>query len=140
MGALNKVMLIGNLGADPEVRTTPSGAKIATFSIATTEHYTDKSGEKKSHTEWHRLVLWKGLADVAESYLKKGSSCYFEGKLQTRSWDGEDGKKRYTTEIVVNQMQFLGSRGNENSTSEESKPATDAADFETESQEKDLPF
>ena len=112
MGSLNKVMLIGNLGKDPEVRAIPSGAKVANFSIATTENYTDKNGQKVEKTEWHNIVMWRGLAEIAEKYLRKGSQIYVEGRLQTRSWDDQNGQKRYTTEIIADQMQMLGSPRN----------------------------
>jgi single-strand DNA-binding protein len=108
MGSLNKVQLIGNLGKDPEVRAIPSGAKVANFSIATTETYTGKDGQKSDKTEWHNIVLWRGLAEVAEKYLRKGSQVYIEGKLQTRSWDDKDGQKRYTTEIIADNLVMLG--------------------------------
>ena len=109
-GSLNKVMLIGTLGKDPEVKTTPQGAKVTSFSVATNERYTKKSGEKVDKTEWHKIVMWRGLADVAEKYLRKGSKAYFEGKLTTRSWDDpQSGQKRYSTEIVANEMVMLGS-------------------------------
>lgn len=112
MGSLNKVMLIGNLGKDPEVRTTPQGAKVASFSIATTESYTDKSGTKHDKTEWHNVVLWRGLAEITEKYLRKGSMVYVEGKLQTRSWDDkQSGGKRYATEVVVDNLVMLGGGG-----------------------------
>ncbi len=113
MGSLNKATLIGNLGKDPEVRAIPSGAKVANFSIATTESYMDKnSGQKVEKTEWHNIVMWRGLAEVAEKYLRKGSQIYVEGRLQTRSWDDQNGQKRYTTEIVADNMVMLGGRGN----------------------------
>ena len=111
-GGVNKVILIGNLGSDPEVKYTPSGVPVANFSLATTESWSDKtSGERQERTEWHRLVLWRRLAEIAGQYLKKGSKLYVEGKLQTRSWDDQNGQKRYTTEVVVNDMQMLDSRG-----------------------------
>ena len=110
-GGVNKVILIGNLGSDPEVRYTPSGVPVANFSLATTETWTDKSGERQERTEWHRLVLWRKLAEIAGQYLKKGGKLYVEGKLQTRSWDDQSGQKRYSTEVVVNDMQMLDSRG-----------------------------
>lgn len=112
MGSLNKVMLIGNLGKDPEVRAIPSGTKVANFSIATTENYTDKNGQKVDKTEWHNIVMWRGLAEIAEKYLRKGSQIYVEGRLQTRSWDDQNGQKRYTTEIVVDNLQMLGRPAN----------------------------
>ena len=110
-GGVNKVILIGNLGADPEVRYTPDGVPVANFSLATSESWNDRtSGEKQERTEWHRLVLWRKLAEIAGQYLKKGSKIYVEGKLQTRSWDDQSGQKRYATEVVVNDMQMLDSR------------------------------
>jgi single-strand DNA-binding protein len=109
---VNKVILIGNLGSDPEVKYTPSGAPVANFSLATSESWSDKNtGERQERTEWHRLVLWRKLAEIAGQYLKKGSKIYVEGKLQTRSWDYQNGQKKYTTEVVVNDMQMLDSRG-----------------------------
>lgn len=108
MAGVNKVILIGNLGRDPEVRHLESGASVASFSIATTESYKDRNtGERRDVTEWHNIVLWRGLADIAEKYLKKGSTVYIEGKLRTRSWE-KDGVTRYTTEVVGDQMTMLG--------------------------------
>lgn len=108
---INKVILIGNLGADPEVRYTPSGAAVANVNLATNESWTDRSGERQERTEWHRLVLWSKQAEIAGQYLRKGSKIYIEGRLQTRSWDDQSGQKRYTTEVVVNDMQMLDGRG-----------------------------
>ena len=109
---VNKVILIGNLGSDPEVRYTPDGVPVANFNLATSESWNDRNtGERQERTEWHRLVLWRKLAEIASQYLKKGSKIYVEGKLQTRSWDDQSGQKRYTTEVVVNDMQMLDSRG-----------------------------
>ena len=109
---VNKVILIGNLGSDPEVRYTPDGVPVANFSLATTESWNDRNtGERQERTEWHRLVIWSKLAEIAGQYLKKGSKLYVEGKLQTRSWDDQSGQKRYTTEIRVFDMQMLDSRG-----------------------------
>jgi len=110
-GGVNKVILIGNLGSDPEVKYTPSGVPVANFSLATSETWNDKSGERQEKTEWHRLVIWRKLAEIAGQYLKKGSKIYIEGKLQTRSWDDQNGQKRYTTEVVVNDLQMLDGRG-----------------------------
>lgn len=108
MAGVNKVILIGNLGRDPEVRHLESGASVASFSIATTESYKDRNtGERRDVTEWHNIVLWRGLADIAEKYLKKGSTVYIEGKLRTRSWE-KDGVTRYTTEVVGDNMTMLG--------------------------------
>ena len=110
-GSLNKVMLIGNVGADPIIRQTQDGKKIATLSLATTDSWKDKAtGEKRDKTEWHRVVLWRRLAEIAGEYLKKGSKVYIEGQLQTRKWE-QDGQTRYTTEVVGRDMQFLDSRG-----------------------------
>lgn len=111
MASLNKVMLIGNLGKDPEVRAIPSGVKVANFPIATSESYTGKDGNKVEKTEWHNIVMWRGLAEVAEKYLKKGNPVFIEGRLQTRSWDDQNGQKRYTTEIVADNMVMLGRPG-----------------------------
>ncbi len=109
---INKVILIGNLGADPEVRYTQTSTAIANLSIATSESWKDKqTGEQREQTEWHRVVCYRRLAEIAGEYLKKGSKVYIEGKLQTRKWQGQDGVERYTTEIVCNEMQMLDSRG-----------------------------
>ena len=111
MAGVNKVILVGNLGADPEMNATNNGTAVANVSLATSEQWNDKtSNERKERTEWHRLVLWDKLAEIAEQYLKKGSQVYVEGKLQTRSWDDPNGQKKWTTEIRVYQMQMLGRR------------------------------
>lgn len=110
MASVNKVILIGNLGKDPDFRMTPGGQGVCNFSVATTDKWNDKAGKKQERTEWHNIVLWGRLAEIANQYLKKGSSIYIEGRLQTRSWDDKDGNKRYTTEIVGNMMQMLGKR------------------------------
>jgi len=109
---INKVILVGNLGKDPEVRYSANGAAIANLTIATSEQWTDKqSGQKQEKTEWHRVVLFNRLGEIAGEYLKKGSQVYIEGKLQTRKWQDQSGQDRYTTEIVANDMQMLGGRG-----------------------------
>ena len=109
---VNKVILIGNLGNDPEVRYMPSGGAVANVSVATTDSWRDKSsGERQERTEWHRIVLFGRLGEIAGEYLRKGSKVYIEGRLQTRKWQGQDGSDRYTTEIVANEMQMLDSRG-----------------------------
>lgn len=109
---VNKVILIGNLGKDPEVRYSPNGSAVANITLATSESWKDKnSGEKQEKTEWHRVVFFGKLAEIAGEYLKKGSQVYVEGRLQTRKWQDKDGKDRYTTEIVANELQMLGSRG-----------------------------
>ncbi len=108
---VNKVILIGNAGADPELRYTPGGSAVSNFSIATNESWTNSSGERQERTEWHRIVVWGRLAEICNQYLRKGSKVYIEGKLQTSSWEGQDGVKRYTTEVVARDMQLLDSRG-----------------------------
>jgi single-strand DNA-binding protein len=109
---VNKVILVGNLGKDPEVRYSPNGSAVANVTIATSESWKDKtSGEKQERTEWHRIVFFGRLAEIAGEYLKKGAQIYVEGRLQTRKWQDKEGKDRYTTEIVANEMQMLGSRG-----------------------------
>lgn len=108
---VNKVILIGNLGGDPEVRYTPGGAAVANVTLATNESWNDKDGQRQERTEWHRLVFWSKLAEIVGQYLKKGSKIYVEGRLQTRSWDDQSGQKKYTTEIVVTDMQMLDGRG-----------------------------
>jgi single-strand DNA-binding protein len=110
-GGVNKVILIGNLGGDPEVRYTPGGAAVANVNLATNESWNDREGQRQERTEWHRLVFWSKLAEIVGQYLKKGSKVYVEGRLQTRQWDDQSGQKRYTTEIVVNDMQMLDGRG-----------------------------
>src|SRR5690554_8210158 len=108
---VNKVIIIGNLGQDPEIRSMPSGAAVANLRVATTDTWTDKqTGQRQERTEWHSVVLFNRLAEIAQQYLKKGSRVYLEGRLQTRKWQGQDGQDRYTTEIVVNDMQMLDTR------------------------------
>lgn len=111
MASLNKVMLIGNLGADPVVRYMPNGDAVANIALATAESWKDKNGEKQEKTEWHRVIFFGRQAEIAGEYLKKGSSIYIEGRLQTRKWNDKDGNERYTTEIVADRMQMLGGRG-----------------------------
>ncbi len=110
MASVNKAIIIGNLGKDPEMRYMPSGDAICNFSIATTDSWKDKSGEKQEKTEWHRISMFGKLAEIAGEYLKKGSQVYVEGRLQTRKWQDKDGHERYTTEIVADRMQMLGSK------------------------------
>ncbi|OGE88265.1 MAG: hypothetical protein A3J07_00515 [Candidatus Doudnabacteria bacterium RIFCSPLOWO2_02_FULL_49_13] len=124
---LNKVMIIGRLTRDPEVRTTPNGANVVSFSVATSFNWTDKNdGQKKEQTEFHNVVAWRKLADIIGQYLKKGSQVYLEGRLQTRSWEGQDGKKNYRTEIVADNMIMLGRPG-QGSRSEADLPAGTSA-------------
>ena len=134
MPSLNKVMLIGHLGADPELKYTQSGSAVANFSIATKEQWTNKDGEKQDKTEWHKIVAWKKLAEICGEYLHKGGPVYIEGSLQTRNWEDRDGNKRYTTEIVARVMQMLEAKG-----SREPEPRQD--DIRPESEfEDDVPF
>ena len=107
-GGINKVILIGNLGNDPEMRHTPSGAGVCEFRLATNEAWTDKQGQRQERTEWHRVVVWGKKAEVCSKYLSKGRQVYVEGRLRTRSWEDKEGNKRYTTEVIANDVQFLG--------------------------------
>ncbi|MBS1149833.1 MAG: ssb [Myxococcaceae bacterium] len=109
-GGLNKVLLMGNLGRDPEVRFTAGGTAVANFSIATNESWKDKNGQQQEKTEWHRIVVWGKLAELCGEYLKKGRQAFIEGRLQTREWTDKEGKKNYSTEIVANNVQFIGGR------------------------------
>ena len=110
MASVNKVILVGNLGRDPEVRYMPNGEAVCNFSIATTDNWKDKSGAKQERTEWHNIVMYRKLAEIAGEYLKKGRPVYVEGRLQTRKWQTKEGQDRYTTEIIADQMQMLGTR------------------------------
>tara|TARA_B110000263_G_scaffold39241_1_gene30892 strand:+ start:3176 stop:3613 length:438 start_codon:yes stop_codon:yes gene_type:complete len=140
---INKVILVGNLGQDPEVKFTAGGAAVTTLSIATSESWKDKeSGAEQEKTEWHRVVLWRRLAEIAGEYLKKGSKVYIEGQLQTRKWE-QEGLTRYTTEVIARDMQFLDSRGNmdnSNSPSDISSTSEDSVDSEQEIKDDDIPF
>tara|TARA_B100000405_G_C16325525_1_gene278200 strand:- start:10 stop:393 length:384 start_codon:yes stop_codon:yes gene_type:complete len=127
MSGINKVILIGNLGKDPEVRYLDSGVAVANLSLATSENYKNKDGERVTQTEWHDVVLWRGLAEVAEKYLKKGSSIYVEGKLRTNKWVDKDENTRYKTEILADKLTMLGKSNSQESSVENSS-------------EDDLPF
>ena len=111
MASVNKVILVGNLGKDPELRYTQSGVPFCSFSVATTDAWTDQSGQRQEKTEWHRITVWKKQAENCAKYLRKGSSAYVEGRLQTRSWDDPSGQKRYSTDIVADNVKFLGGSG-----------------------------
>jgi single-strand DNA-binding protein len=113
MLGVNKVILIGRLGKDPELRYTPGGQPVASFTLATSERWNDKNGQRQEKTEWHTVVVWAKLAELVNKYLKKGSAAYVEGRITTRSWDDRDGNKKYKTEIVANQIQFLSGGGGE---------------------------
>lgn len=148
MSSLNKAMIIGRLGADPEVRYTQSNTAVATMNVATSERYKDKNGELQENTEWHRVVAWSRLAEICQEYLKKGSLVYFEGPIQTREWEDKDGQKRYTTEIKALNMQMLdsrgsgGSQGNTSSGKQGAKPAASTVDIDDsfDDMDDDLPF
>tara|TARA_B100001758_G_C18298514_1_gene551023 strand:+ start:614 stop:1033 length:420 start_codon:yes stop_codon:yes gene_type:complete len=139
MAGVNKVILVGNLGKDPEVRYLDSGVAVANFSLATTENYKNKQGEKVSQTEWHNIVLWRGLAEVAEKWLKKGSSVYIEGKIRTNKWEDKEGNTRYNTEILADNMTMLGNRINSDvSDKNDSKTVSEIKNVNDEND--DLPF
>ncbi len=128
MASINKVILIGNLGRDPETRYTTDGAAVANVTLATTDVWKDKAGEKQERTEWHRVVFFGRLAEIAGEYLKKGSPVYVEGRLQTRKWTDKEGQERYTTEIVASDMKMLGSRsGGSEPATREREPAAATA-------------
>ncbi|MCY3711896.1 MAG: single-stranded DNA-binding protein [Gemmatimonadetes bacterium] len=145
MASLNKVILIGNLGADPEMRYTPAGRAVVNFRMATTRQWNTQDGERREETEWHRIVAFSKLAEICGQYLKKGAPVYVEGRLQTRSWEDQNGMKRYMTEIVANEMQMLSARqqnelasdtpGGVGSTATEAPPSPPEADSDD-----DLPF
>jgi single-strand DNA-binding protein len=144
---VNKVILVGTLGADPDTRYTPSNAAVTNLSIATNESWKDKqSGEQKEKTEWHRVVMFNRLAEIATEYLRKGSQVYIEGKIQTRKWEDKEGKDRWTTEIVANEMQMLGSRssgGNSAPSPMEGSSSTTASAPKSQSSDDfddDIPF
>lgn len=142
---VNKVILIGRLGTDPEMKYTNTGTPVCNLNIATSETWLDKDGQKKDRTEWHRIVVWSKLAQVCGEYLKKGRQVYVEGRLQTRSWQDKSGNKRYTTEIIANSVQFLGSQDRKESSKEDlledssfvDIPSNDAAAAATD---EDIPF
>ncbi len=148
---INKVILVGNLGRDPEMRHTQSGQAVANFTLATNRRWRDKDGQQKEETEWHRIVAWGRLAEICTEYLTKGKQVYVEGRLQTRDWEDREGNKRYTTEIVALDMQMLGRRGDTGGYDEAEPPprATDATPDSTPSgsssgsgsgSEDDIPF
>ncbi len=137
---LNKVMLIGNLGGDPEMRYTNDGAAIANFSVATSETWKDSNGEKQEKTEWHKVVAFKKLAEVCGEYLKKGKQVYIEGKIQTRSWEDNEGNTRYSTEIVARTMNMLGHRSDEPGSNKSEQPPKPPQDNKNADQDDGLPF
>ena len=141
MSGVNKVILIGNLGKDPEVRYLDNGVAVANFSLATTESYINKQGDRVNQTEWHNIVLWRGLADIAEKYLKKGNSVYIEGKISTRKWEDKDANVRYSTDIIADKMTMLGTKqGNRPSSISDQVTETPSTDSSKGSENDDLPF
>lgn len=145
MRGVNKVILVGNLGRDPEVRYTREGTAVANLNLATTETWNDGSGQRQERTEWHRVVAWGKLAEIAKEYLGKGKQVYIEGRLQTRSWEDKEGVKRYTTEIKADQMVMLGGRGGDAMSRDSGPPPpAEASDFARpesfQATEDDVPF
>jgi single-strand DNA-binding protein len=134
---VNKVILIGRLGADPEIRYTPSGAEVANFRIATSENWTNKNGEKEERTEWHRIVAWRNLAKICGEYLSKGRLVYIEGKIRTRTWEDREGNKRSTTEIEAMDMKMLGGTGEQDRKAKEPEPDQPPPPAKDE---EDIPF
>jgi single-strand DNA-binding protein len=140
MAGLNKVILIGNLGRDPELRYTASGQPVANFTLATTESWTNKSGEREQRTEWHRIVAWGRLAEICGEHMNKGKQVYVEGRLQTREWEDREGNKRRTTEVTANQVLMLGRRGESGSPSGPSETPEDPTPEPGSSPPDDIPF
>ena len=137
MRGVNKVIIVGNLGADPETRYMPSGSAVTNFTVATSESWKDKqTGEQKDRTEWHKVSMFNRLAEIAGEYLRKGSQVYIEGKLRTRKWQDKDGNDRYTTEIIADEMQMLGGRSQPANQAPERRVEPAHDDFE----DQDLPF
>ena len=139
MASLNRVLLIGNLGQDPEMTYTPNGTAKASLSVATQEKWKDKDGQAKEKTEWHRVIAWGKLAEICGQYLTKGRQVYIEGRLQTRQWEDKDGNKRWTTEIVATGMQMLGAKKENGGTSNRGSGHADPGDFGGEPDD-DVPF
>jgi len=143
MGSVNKVILVGNLGRDAELRYTPGGAAVATLNLATTEMWNDKDGQRQERTEWHRVVLWGKQAETLSQYLQKGRQIYVEGRLQTRQWDDKDGNKRYTTEIRGDRVVLLGSAGGgagRGAARSDMTSVPEPPDLPAELSEDDIPF
>jgi single-strand DNA-binding protein len=144
--SVNKAILVGYVGNDPEVRYIESKTPVCNFRLATSEVYKNRNGERITSTEWHNIVLWRGLAEVAEKYVRKGTQLYIEGRIRTRSWDDKDGNKRYTTEIIGDNMQLLGKRTDESGTLPDTGRSTEPAQPESDNigqeinETDDLPF
>jgi single-strand DNA-binding protein len=140
MAGVNKAIVVGHLGADPEVRFTASGQCVCNFNLATSERWKDKEGNPQDRTEWHRIVAWGKLGEICKEYLSKGRQAYVEGRIQTRQWEDKDGHKRYTTEIVAQNIQFLGGPGQQ-STASSSGPSSDNAPLpDSIAGDDDIPF
>ncbi len=147
MSGINKVMIIGRLGSDPEVKTISTGSTVTRLSIATSENWVDKEGQKQERTEWHRVVVWGKLAELCGKYLAKGRQAYVEGRLQTRSWEDQQGQKKYTTEVVASTVQFLGSTqgasqdaGGQSASSGSSNPFDDFGPEPSFNSSEEIPF
>ena len=148
MAGINKVILVGRLGQDPEIRYTQGGAAVANFSVATSQEWKDKNtGEKMENTEWSRVVVWNKLAEICGEYLEKGRQVYIEGRMQTRSWEDKDGATRYTTEVIANHVMFLGSKADDNGSGKRDRyhkegdyPEAVAAGRTSRDAEDDIPF
>ena len=142
MSGVNKAILIGNLGQDPEMRATTSGTQVANFSLATSENFKNREGERETRTEWHRVVAFGKLAEICGQYLKKGKQVYIEGRIQTRNWEDQSGNKRYSTEIIANQMVMLGRAGDGGYSPSESQetPHSDGGSQAPADDDDDLPF
>lgn len=135
MSGVNKAIILGRLGKDPEVKYTPSGTAVANFSVATSEKWKGKDGKEQERTEWHRIVVWQKLAELCGEYLVKGAQAYIEGRIQTRDWEDKDGVKRYVTEIVADKIQFLGSKTSSSRPPAPTEPGAPPAEVED-----DIPF
>lgn len=140
MSGVNKVILVGRLGADPELRAISSGTNVARLSLATSQNWLDKEGQRQERTEWHRIVVWGRLAEICGKHLSKGRQCYIEGRLQTRSWEDQQGQKRYTTEIVANTVQFLGSTSERDQTQPSSDNHHDLGPEPSFDSSEEIPF
>lgn len=140
--SVNKVILVGNVGKDPDIRYLEGGTAVCTLPLATSETYRNRDGERITTTEWHNIVLWRGLAEIAERYVKKGTQLYIEGRIRTRSWDDRDGNKRYTTEIIADNMQMLGRKPDDSASTDTqaSSPAPQTTDkVEEPADNEDIP-
>ncbi len=143
MAGVNKVILVGRLGADPEVKTISSGQTVARFNIATSDSWVDREGTRQERTEWHRVVVWGRLAEICGKHLSKGRQCFIEGRLQTRSWEDQQGQKRYTTEVVANNVQFLGApseRSNEGTFAQDDFGSQDFGQEPSFDSSEEIPF